>query len=746
MRARDLCLLSCLLSAGCGTREAPSVPTNVVLITLDTTRADRLGSYGHGAAKTETLDALANAGLRFARAYSPAPLTIPAHSTIFTGLDPHHHGVRSNSDQVLPPEALTFAEILKAKGYQTGAATAAFVTQASWGFDQGFDVYMDDLEGGSSMAQVLELRSGEHNPWVGSRPADRVVDDALSVLEGFDPERPSFLWVHLFDPHAPYEPPVAYRKAFEKDPYSGELAFVDDQVQRLVDAVGDVPTLFVVVGDHGEGLGGHNQLYHGLYVYNDTQQVPFFLAGPGVSPGVVDQPVGLRDVLPTVLNQLGMPVPAGLDGKVQPGQEAPLGLESWELQHKYGYAPHLGIVKGRWKYIATPRPELYDLKNDPEELINLADEEKEVAEKMASALDALAISEFEGTDDGAIDPETLARLAALGYVGGDSPATQSSGVDPKDMQKVLIKLQRAGEARHAGRLDECAKLWEEALALDPDQVLVRSRLAHVLQQLGRFEEGKRWAESALEKNNTSVTIVMTAVMLRQETGDEDGAWALCEGLREAHPDSARVAEGCMTVLMNAGRREEGEALARAFLAEHPDAHNISAFLGVALATQARFKEAGPFLQAGLDATFPRRTLRQHLGMMWLSANQPGRAMTMMREELMDFPGNVQARRTLVRLLGKEDRHDEQLEQLEILLAFTPEDVRLLSARSEVLLEMGDLDGASLALEAAMKLAPEDADLTLLLANLQAARGQEEEGRKTFERAKALRARQGASPQ
>jgi predicted Zn-dependent protease len=133
-------------------------------------------------------------------------------------------------------------------------------------------------------------------------------------------------------------------------------------------------------------------------------------------------------------------------------------------------------------------------------------------------------------------------------------------------------------------------------------------------------------------------------------------------------------------------------------------------------------------------------------MMWLAANQPGRAMTMMREELMDFPGNVQARRTLVRLLGKESRHDEQLEQLEILLALTPEDVRLVSARSEVLLEMGDLDGASLALEAAMKLAPEDADLTLLLANLQAARGQEEEGRKTFERAKALRARQGASPQ
>jgi tetratricopeptide (TPR) repeat protein len=523
------------------------------------------------------------------------------------------------------------------------------------------------------------------------------------------------------------------------------LAFVDDQVQRLVDAVGDAPTLFVVVGDHGEGLGDHNQLYHGLYVYNDTQHVPFFLAGPGVSPAVVEQPVGLRDVLPTVLDQLGLPVPVGLDGKVQPGQEAPLVLEAWELQHKYGYAPHLGLVKGRWKYIATPRPELYDLKNDPEELVNLADEEREVAGKMATALEALAISEFQGTDDGAIDPETLARLAALGYVGGDPPATEATGVDPKDMQKVLIKLQRAGEARQAGRLEECASLWEEALALDPNQVLVRSRLAHVLQQLGRLEEGKRWAESALEMNNTSVTVVMTAIMLRQETGDTGGAWALCEGLREAHPDSSRVAEGCMTVLMNAGRREEGEVLARSFLADHPDAHNISAFLGVALAIQARFKEAGPYLQAGLASTFPRRTLHQHLGMMWLAANQPGRAMTMMREELRDFPGNVQARRTLVRLLGKEGRHDEQLEQLEILLAHAPEDLQLMHARSEVLLEMGDLDGASLALEAAMRMAPEDADLALLLANLQAARGQEEEGRKTFERAKALRARQDVSP-
>jgi len=709
---------------GCKQAEAPA--PNVVLLTLDTTRADRLGSYGHAAARTETLDALAASGRRFSRAYSPVPLTIPSHVTLHTGLEVHHHGVRSNSREMLENRFNTMAEILQAHGYYTGAATAAFVTQASWGFGQGFKEYLDDIP-----REPTKKRSRWHE----ERRADLVVDDALSILEHAPAAQPTFLWVHLFDPHAPYLAP----EGSEGGPYDAELAFVDDQVQRLVDGLGDAPTLWVIAGDHGEGLGEHGQLFHGQYVYNDTQLVPLIFSGPGVAAEVVDQPVGLVDVLPTLLDTLGLPIPEGLDGRVQPGNPHPIPLETHELRNQFGYAPHKGLVDGHWKLIATPRPELYDQRADLAEVHDVAAENPEVVRTLLQTLSAMEIPELNTRGEGAIDPETVARLAALGYVASDHSVPGEVLPDPKDRQEVLRLLQRSKNAEEGDRIDEAIALAEEAVEMDPKLVLARSRLALLSMGKGDALGSVRWARSALALNPDVLGVAIAAIMAHNRAGQAEEAWALCEDLLAREPDSSHATETCMTTLMGQRRRPEAEALARAFLEDHPEAVSVAARLGMLLATRARFLEAHEFLQAGLESPFPLRGLRQHLGMMRLAQEQHGEAMALFRQELLDFPDNDKARESLARLLDKEERHDEQLEQLEVLLARHPESRRYQQARAEVLLEMGDLDGCQLALQAAMNAGGEnDPDLLLVLANLQAARGDLESGKKTFERANALK--------
>ena len=269
---------------------AETVPrTPLVFITLDTTRADRLGCYGHELAETENLDALASRGVRFDRAYAPVPLTIPSHSTMFTGLLPPRHGVHTNGDAVLSEEATTLAEHLQAAGYQTHAAVGAYVTQSHWGFGQGFDAYDDDLG-----------LPTDRLSWKAERRAAAVVDDAIAALQG----GADFLWVHVFDAHSPYEPPEGYTT---ERPYDGEIAYIDDQIGRLLAAVPD-DALVVVAGDHGESFSEGGEIEHGLLLTEGVLRVPLILAGPGLAPEVIERPVSLADITPTLLRLLGLPV------------------------------------------------------------------------------------------------------------------------------------------------------------------------------------------------------------------------------------------------------------------------------------------------------------------------------------------------------------------------------------------------------------------------------------------------------
>ena len=417
---------------------APQGPVNVLLITLDTTRADRLGAYGCAQARTPALDALAAEGVRFARAQSPVPLTLPAHASILTGTYPTFHGLHNNGSYFLPPQAETLAEILKGRGYRTAAFVASFIVDSRFGLDQGFDAYGDrlDTDGG-----IKDLQS--------ERPAEDVFAEFDAWLTAAPGGSPFFCWLHFYDPHLPYEPPEPFRSDPSLSAYDGEVANVDLSVGRVFDKLRRLglydSTLIIAAGDHGEGFGEHGELGHGIFCYQETLAVPLLMRLPGGRPrsAVVNDTVDLVDILPTVLEAVGAPAPPFVQGTSllplvsgKRGPERELYFESFYAQEDMGGAPLTGLITGGRKYIDLPRSELYDLTADPGEKNNLLASEKGPADRARARLkDWLEKSRSQNIDTTrTMTAEERRRLESLGYAspsavrpdGGDRP-------DPKDL-------------------------------------------------------------------------------------------------------------------------------------------------------------------------------------------------------------------------------------------------------------------------------------------------------------------------
>jgi arylsulfatase A-like enzyme len=417
---------------------------NLLVITLDTTRADRLGAYGYSV-QTPNIDRLAEEGVLFEQASSPAPLTLPAHGSLFTGRFPPSHGVRGNGGVFTDENHATLAEVLHDSGFETGAFVGAYVLDSTWGLDQGFATYDDGFEPSDIKSRGIgSLR----------RPADRVVDAALRWLGTVGASR-FFAWVHFYDPHAPYDPPEPYRTMHADSPYVGEIGFMDAQIGRLLRSLDDQRlldrTIVVVIGDHGESLGDHGERTHGFFVYESAIRIPFIIRAPSDSlrgRRVVD-PVRAVDVMPTVLQLLGIPGPGAVEGTslvpLMTGAVKRLGLggysEALLPRHGFGWSDLRSYRSGRYKLIAAPRPELYDLAVDPQETTNLYDARSRVGERLMNELDALEqrfVKASSATNPAAIiDPAQAARLASLGYVAGavtrrQLPSDRKGLADPKD--------------------------------------------------------------------------------------------------------------------------------------------------------------------------------------------------------------------------------------------------------------------------------------------------------------------------
>jgi arylsulfatase A-like enzyme/Flp pilus assembly protein TadD len=466
--------------------------SNVLLITVDTLRGDALGWIG-GTNETPALDGLAGEGLRFRTAVTPTPLTLPAHASLLTGLYPDRHGVRDNGQVLAASGSPTLAERLRAAGYHTAAFVSGYPLQAMFGLDRGFDHYDDDLPGADQ--QWLE------------RPADQTTRAALDWIR--EAGSPWFVWIHYYDPHAPYEPPREFWQPGRRGAYDGEVAFADDAIGHLLAGLPEAAaatTLTVFTADHGEAFGEHDEVDHGLFLYDTTVTVPMVFHFPGVlSPGESEANPRLVDVFPTLLDLFGLEPTPDLDGRslsrVLAGgnDDERVGyLETRYPWHTFGWAPLRAIRTDRWKLVDAPRRELYDLQEDPGELENLHDRRPDVAASLLETLDAYA-AEVAAPSESVNDPEVLSKLEALGYVssGGAGGEPPEDLPDPKD-RRTERRLLLAGENRFlAGDWAGALQIFEEVLFTDPDNpfALLRSGLA--LLRDGRAEEAITWLERAV---------------------------------------------------------------------------------------------------------------------------------------------------------------------------------------------------------------------------------------------------------
>ncbi len=487
--AKTLAVL--LLLAGWSLLAAPARAAqqrNVILITIDTLRADHLHCYGDAQIQTPNIDALARAGARFTQAYSPVPITLPAHTVIMTGAYPMATGMHDFSGNRLPAGFPTLASVLRAQGYSTAAFIGSAVLDGRFGLNQGFETYFDHFD---------FSRLNETNLDLMDRRGDQVMDNALAWLE-LNPPQPFLLWVHLYDPHYPYTPPEPYASRYRAHPYDGEIAFADAQVGRLFAFLRERgwydSSVIALMADHGEGLGEHGEKTHGFFIYNSTLHVPLIIKAPGDAPRVVTDEVSLADVMPTLLQALGVAAPPSVQGrsllsllKGQPsGRPSVLYSESYLPLLHFRWSQLRGYQSRGKKYIDAPRREFYDLHTDPHETKNLYATRQALARGLGEELDA-ALRRFTPTAGNAqaakelTDPALLDRLRSLGYVavsaGTFSDASGKPLPDPKDRIQVYELVDDAMTDGQHARYDESLAKLRRAAQTEPDSIPIRYLMA-----------------------------------------------------------------------------------------------------------------------------------------------------------------------------------------------------------------------------------------------------------------------------
>jgi choline-sulfatase len=715
-------------------RAAPR-PLDVVLITLDTTRADRLGCYGRGGGTSPNLDGLAQRGVLFRRAYAHVPLTAPSHSSLLTGLLPSRHGVHDNGGYVLKEEFATLAEQFVEAGYRTGAFVSAFVLDRRFGLARGFATYEDDvLSGGRD--QILASVRGEVT-----------VDRALAWLRAAD-QRPVFAWVHLYDPHLPYEPPEPFATQFKERPYEGEIAYMDAQVGRLLAHVAERgrPTLIAAIGDHGESLGEHQEMTHSYFIYQGTQRVPFILALPGSLPAGVEVEPVVRgvDLMPTILDIAGLRIPAGLDGQSliplvtlrsrhEPG---PAYLESYHPRLWWGARELLGLRTGPWLFIQSPRPELYNVDQDPDEVVNLAARNPQEMERLAALLKQQTgrADPLEGR--AATDPETAGRLRALGYVGGFmADAAKEKSVeglpDAKDNAPLLATYSTAEELASKGHLEEALEGYREALKINPRSVTVRLNVANTLLDLGRFREGfQEFAELSLQHPDEPGYIQGMARCLARE-GRRKEALELLQPAALKFPNSAPLREDLGVVLLDSGRTEDAEKEIRHVVEQAPRQVAPRLRLGATLVRLGRLREASSAFLKVVELS-PRseqgRKAVEALGLLadrLLDQGDLLEAHKAYRAALEAGPADGDAIYSNLALVAyRLGRRDEALDVLQKGLARVPGSARLHFRAGRLLAEAGRREEAEREYRRAVELddhSPEAARAREALARLQGSR-------------------------
>jgi arylsulfatase A-like enzyme/Tfp pilus assembly protein PilF len=704
------------LSAGGFERQ----PLNVVIVTADTLRADKLACYGNTGIATPHLDGLAASGVLFEHATTVTPLTLPAHSSIFTGTYPMYHGVRDNGGYYLDTAQITLAEILKEQGYSTGAFVAAFVLDSRWGLDQGFDRYFDDFD--LSKYEQVSLDSVQ-------RRGDEVLDKALEWMDTVRSQR-FFSWIHFYDPHTPFDPPEPYRSRYQGvrwGLYDGEVAFVDDLVGRLTDWLDDKGlsdnTIVVFMGDHGESLGDHREINHGFFIYDATIAVPLILKTPyrKLQGRRVDAQVRSIDVMPTLLDLLGFEAPEAVQGEslldLCAGRDDDLGLvaysESLYPRHHYGWSDLKSIRDGTFHFIDSPRPELYDVHADPSEKNNLAevrpDEVRDLERRLEEIVERYSAEGIEDKGPETLDRETEAQLAALGYLGGPSKINVDPTAplaDPKDKIEAFNLIKQAGSDSSEGRLEDAFAKIRRVLADDPNILEAHLILGNLYNKQNEPDKAIEAYKEALARDPEYKSALFSLATTYQEMGREDDAAAGFQRVLELDPRNSRAY--IMLARIHANRKEHDQAVELLSKAvelggEMAPTHNLMAECYIEL---GMLSEAEKEVLRALEMQEKLPTAHYNLALIREERGDIRGAIEAYEKEIEIAPKNDKAHFNLAKLYGSTGRPEKQMEHL---LKAVEANEKLAEAHlylAKMYLDRGELDHAVSSAKRGIELGPD----------------------------------------
>jgi arylsulfatase A-like enzyme/tetratricopeptide (TPR) repeat protein len=607
------------------------------LITIDTVRADHLTCYGYGHIETPAIDALAREGVRFEHAYAQVPLTLPSHTVILTGTYPMFNGVRDLASSGLAGTVPTLAEILHRNGYTTAAFVSSFVLNSMWGLNRGFEVYDDATD---------VARDTKPTPTLLERRGDHTVDRALAWLASHS-GGPFFLWIHLYDPHSPYRPPEPFHSRYAGRLYDGEIAFDDVQVGRVIDSLHRLGlydgALIVVAGDHGESLGEHREAEHGFFIYDATLRVPLILklAGTATQPLIIDEPVGLIDLAPTVAEVCGIqPSPTTpfqghsllrLVGHV--GVDASPGVyaESYYARSSFGWHELRALITLQYKYIDAPRAELYSLKDDPSETHNLAPGQSSTVAALRETLDSLS-SRFAKTrstqSSSQLDSETLEKLRSLGYVGYLAPArgdSHSARADPKDKIGVVNQLLRADNLTSMNRFAEAEEVFKDLERSEPDLYIVAFERGENLMNWGRVPGAVGELHRALTLNPAFDQAWVAMGRAEFTLGQNKKAADSLQVALRLNPRNYLARRMLARVHWRENQPEQAENELAQVVRDEPNFGEVRAEHGIALVKLKQYRQALPELRAAPELGYRDAIVYYYAGIAYGETGDAARA-------------------------------------------------------------------------------------------------------------------------
>jgi arylsulfatase A-like enzyme/Flp pilus assembly protein TadD len=658
-------LLGICASSGLCQSNSGRVPdrTPVLLIIVDTVRADRLGCYGARRVRTPAMDALAAQGVRFDRALAEVPTTPPSHAVILTGTYPMYNGVRGFISGPLPKGVGVLAEAFQRHGYDTAAFVSSAVLESSWGFNRGFQEYDDRFN-------VRQVETS--NPAAIERRAEETVGRLLAWFQarpsGGTGARPFFVWLHLYDPHARYDPPEPFRTQYAGHLYDGEIAYADSQLARLFEYLRNNRlydrTLIALLSDHGESLGEHGEDEHGFFIYNSTLHVPLIFKLPSGmgTPHVVRRLVGIIDVAPTLLDLLhlqdplsrqfqGMSLASDILGKGA-GRERPVYAETYYPRDSFGWSELYGISTGQFKYIQAPRPELYDLLKDPQELHNVYAERRSLAAALREQLNGIE-RRYTSTQPAAtappLPPETVEKLKSLGYIaysGAAQPAAAGPLPDPKDHLKVFKAVMRAHALNEAGRYEESNQALEPLATEEPRLFVIPFLKAENLSQTHRWHEAEKSYLDSLKLNPTFDRALMGLARAYMVEGETEKARPLLELVIHQSPRDIFAIHALGRIARLEGKNEEAYRYLLKAAEAKPSIAIFQQELGITLVDLKRFQEAlGPLSRAEkLGQEDPR--LEHYLGTALANVGRFKEAVDHYQKALKMKPDLLQARLSL----------------------------------------------------------------------------------------------------